>query len=308
MDKLVSKIVSLFSNFFDMSDQMKNNIITTLIVFFVLYFIQHIILFIAYKRNDDIKFRYQWKKISSYIKYTLLIIILAKIWLSGFKSIITFLGLLSAGLAIALKDLVANIVGWAFILWRRPFEAGDRIQIGDISGDVIDIRIFQFSLMEIGNWVNADQSTGRILHINNGKVFSEHVANYSKGLHYIWNEIPVLFTFESNWKEAKKKLLEIADSHDENLSSEVAKKVRNAAKKYMIFYSKFTPIIYTSVKDSGILLTIRYLCDPRKRRVSEQLIWEDILDFVNASNNIDFAYPTIRYFNNISEGKKPNNN
>ena len=64
-------------------------------------------------------------------------------------------------------------------------------------------RIFMFTLMEIGNWVDADQSTGRVIHIPNGKVFKEVLANYSKGFQYIWNEIPVLVTFESNWKKAK---------------------------------------------------------------------------------------------------------
>ncbi len=81
---------------------------------------------------------------------------------------------------------------------------GDRIQVGNFAGDVIDLRIFQFTLMEIGNWVDADQSTGRVIHIPNGKVFTEMLANYSKGFHYIWNEIPFLVTFESNWKKQKK--------------------------------------------------------------------------------------------------------
>jgi small-conductance mechanosensitive channel len=125
--------------------------------------------------------------------------LLAWIWVEELLSLSTFLGLVSAGLAIALREPLINLMGWAFIVWRRPFEMGDRIEIGGQAGDVIDMRVFQFTLLEIGNWVDADQSTGRAIHVPNGKVFSESLANYSKGLAYIWNEIPVRVTFESDW-------------------------------------------------------------------------------------------------------------
>lgn len=71
----------------------------------------------------------------------------------------------------------------------------------------------------------------------------------------------------------------------------------------MIFYKKLTPVVYTTVKDCGVMLTIRYLCAPRKRRGSEQEIWEDILDAFAAHDDIDFAYPTQRFYNNHTEGK-----
>src|SRR5436309_2546056 len=133
-------------------------------------------------------------------------------------AIATFLGLFTAGLAIALKDIVANLAGWAYIVWRRPFDVGDRVQIGPHAGDVIDLHLFQFTLNEIGNWVKADQSTGRIIHIPNGKVLSEPLANYDKGFRYIWNEIPVVISFESDWKQAKRLLEAIVVKHAEHLT------------------------------------------------------------------------------------------
>jgi len=232
------------------------------------------------------------------------VFLIGRLWFSGFQSIATYLGLLSAGIAIALKDVVSNFAGWLFIISRRPFSVGDRIQIGDHAGDVIDTRFFQFTLMEIGNWVNADQSTGRIIHIPNGMVLSEVLANYSKGFQYIWNEIPVLITFESNWKKAKKILQKIADKDAEQLSKAAEKRVKEASKKFMILYSRLTPIVYTSVQDSGVLLTIRYLCEPQRRRDSEQAIWEDVLKEFVGHEDIDFAYPTQRFYNNQFERKR----
>ena len=125
----------------------------------------------------------------------------------------------------------------------------------------------------------------------------------AKGFEYIWDEIPVLITFESNWKKAKLCLLEIADKHALHLSQEAEKRVRKAAKKFMIFYSKLTPTVYTSVRDCGVLLTIRFLCTPRQRRGTEQALWEDILEKFSQCPDIDFAYPTQRFYNNVLEGK-----
>jgi len=254
-------------------------------------------------RGREVQVQYRVRKIVAYITWPLAFLVIGRIWFAGFEAVSTYLGLLSAGLAIALQSPLVNLAGWAFILWRQPFKVGDRIQIGEHRGDVIDQRIFMFSLMEIGNWVDADQSTGRVLHIPNGKIFNEVLANYGHGFQYIWNEIPVLLTFESDWRTAQQLLMAVANQHGTLISNVAQQQLREAAKKYMIFYKTLTPTVYTSVRDSGVLLTVRYLCDPRKRRGSEQEIWEAVLDAFAQHENIDFAYPTQRYYNNEREGK-----
>ena len=104
------------------------------------------------------------------------------IWFAGLERLATFAGILGAGLAVALHDTIANIAGFLFIMLRRPFEVGDRIEIEGVAGDVIDIRVFQFSLLEIGNWVDADQSTGRIVQVPNGKVLTRCDRELQQGL------------------------------------------------------------------------------------------------------------------------------
>ena len=113
----------------------------------------------------------------------------------------------------------------------------------------------------------------------------------------------MLITFESNWKKGKEILLDIVRNKTENISEEAEKRVKESSKRYMIFYSKLTPTVYTNVKESGILLTIRYLCKPRRRRGTQEDIWEDILAAFEGCEDIDFAYPTRRYYDNIREGK-----
>lgn len=179
------------------------------------------------------------------------IFFLGRVWFKEFQPIATFLGLLSAGLAIALKDPIVNLAGWLFILWRRPFIVGDRIQIGIHAGDVIDARIFQFTLMEIGGWVAADQNTGRIIHIPNSKVITEPQINYTEGcFDYIWNEIPVLMTFESNWKIAMEILGEIAERHAGRLVSPAQFKMKESSRQFMIFSPNLAPSVFTSVAES----------------------------------------------------------
>lgn len=251
------------------------------------------------RRIKDPRILYQWRKGIGYVSFGLAILILGRPWVPELQNISTFLGIVTAGVAVALKEPLVDLVGWAFVLSRQPFKVGDRIQIGDHAGDVIDIRIFQFTLMEIGNWVAADQSTGRVIHVPNGRVFQETVANYSRGFQHLWNEVPVLITFESDWEQAKHMLLTIANRHAEHLSDTAQFRLQEAAQKYMIFYSKLTPTVYTSVRESGILLTIRYLCEPRQRRGTEQAIWEDILRAFAQEDNISFAYPTQRFIATI---------
>jgi small-conductance mechanosensitive channel len=255
------------------------------------------------RRIEDVQRRYALTKTSNYVFGIVFVVATMMIWFGGLTGWSAYLGLVSAGLAIALQDPLVDLVGWIFISVRRPFEVGDRIEIGGQRGDVIDQRLFQFSLVEIGNWVDADQSTGRIIHIPNGRVFREPTANYTAGFKFIWEEIPVMVTFESDWERAKQILSEIAGQHSALPNEEAAREVRRASRKYMIFFEHLTPIVWTHVADSGVVLTLRFICEPRRRRSTTTRVWEEILKAFANEATIDFAYPTTRYYDNRAEGK-----
>lgn len=288
---------------FGISHAVQIKILASIVAILILWVLHFASARVFSPRLSDIYVRYRARKTTGYIVFLVGVVVLARIWFRGFGSLTTFLGLLSAGLAIAMKDPLTNLAGWIYLIWRRPFEVGDRVEIGPHSGDVVDIRFFQFTLLEVGRWVDADQSTGRIINIPNGMVFTHPQANYSKGFEYIWNEIPVLVTFESNWKKAKAILAEIAADRADGLSKAAEESIRRAANEFMILYSKLTPTVYTSVRDSGVMLTIRYLCEPKRRRDTAEEIWEDILRAFAECSDIEFAYPTERRFNSAVEGK-----
>lgn len=292
----MTDLTDYIRNFLETSPAVSNKILLTLGVVLVLWLVRLIAVRIINQKLPEARHKYKWRKNLTYITAFLGILIVGRIWFQGLQSLATFLGLLSAGLAIALKDPVSDLAGWLFIIWRKPFNVGDRIQLGDVKGDVIDIRVFKFSVLEIGNWVRSDQSTGRVVHLPNHKVFSDSLANYTSDFEFIWNELEVLVTFESDWEKAKTILQELADQHLEEFVNTAQKQVRRAQKSYLIYYRHLTPIVYTDVRDSGICLTIRHLSNPRQRRSLSEALWEDILRSFAQHEDIELAYPTMRIY------------
>ncbi len=271
-------------------------IVFSLVAIVFTYLITLTIVHIINKTVKDLKRKYTLRKFTAYIATFICILAIILIWIKSAASVTTIISVLAAGLTLALHQPITSIAGWLLILVRRPYETGDRIAIGNISGDVIDIRLFYTSILEIGNWVDADQSTGRIIHCPNGKVFTEPIFNYTRGFEYIWNEIKIVVTFESNWKKAKDIILDIGSKDYVELGEKVRDRIERMSKKYMIHYGKLTPIVWTKIVDFGVELTLRYLTEARKRRSTQDAICQDILEKFNKEPDIDFAYPTYRIY------------
>jgi small-conductance mechanosensitive channel len=276
-------------------------LIETAALLFILLLLRTLLLGVVRRQIADDRSRYHWRKGITYALAVIGLFLAGRIWFLGFRSIATFLGIAAAGFVIALREPISSVAAWFFLIWRRPFVVGDRIQVDDNIGDVIDVRIFQFSLLEVGNWVGADQSTGRVIHVPNNVVFNEPVANYTRGFPYIWNELELIITFESNWRAAKQVLLEAVREHGHSLSEDAEAEVLALGRRFMIFYTTLAPTVYTRISERGIAFSIRYVCDPRGRRDSEQAIWEAVLEAFADRDDIDLAYPTRRVFDRSRE-------
>ena len=270
------------------------NLIWTIAVFTVIYISKNLILRTIHSKWYQTDRYFKVKRVINTIAFLMVLIALALIWVDTTGSVLTFIGLFSAGLALALKELILNIAGWMYILLRQPFFVGDRIEISGIKGDVIDQNIFKFRVVEIGNWVHAEQSTGRIVHIPNYKIFTDPLANYSLGFEYIWDELSVLIPFEMNWQKAKKIMQGVLEEMTEDFSADMQMQIKKASRKYLIYYNNLTPIVYTDVIDSGVRLTMRYVCKPKDRRTVNEKLWEALLVKFENESDIDFGYTTIR--------------
>ena len=237
------------------------------------------------------------RKASTYITVAASVLLLTWIWLPFFDDLGTFLGLLSAGIAIALADVFLDLAGWLFIMFRRPFRVGDRIEIGGTAGDVIDVRAFRFTLLEIKSWVDADQATGRLVHVPNGHLFKHPTANYTEGFFHIWHEMPVIITFESDWRRGEDLIREalspLAVSRKELRRQQ---EIASAAHDYFINFKELRPTVYVSTRDSGVLLTARLLVEARSRRDVEDEFWRTVLAAFETEPSVELAYPTVRTY------------
>ena len=295
-----------------LSPSVQGNLFETAVTVASLWLLRVLVLRIVARRGErvaaeDASFSrsfYQWRQGTAYVSYGLAFLLVGRIWVESFESLATVFGLISAGLAVALKDPLLNFAGWLFIVWRKPFELGDRIELGKYRGDVVGQGMFTFSLMEIGNWVDADDRTGRLLVAPNGAVFTEVIANYSKGwFEHVWNELAVIVTFESNWRAAQELLADIAMRKGADPKHVRESRADRLSQEFLFLQANCEPRVFVSVADIGVTLTLRYMCMPFERRRSAEGVWMEVLDAFGAREDIDFAYPTLRTFNHRTEGK-----
>ena len=267
-----------------------NSFLALGILYLILFFIRRFI------NSLDIKIQeqYEYRKRVGYATWFIYFIILIPIWAESTKQWATIFSVMSAGIALALSPVLLNLAGWIYIITRRPYKTGDRIELGKVIGDVIDIRVLHTSLLEIGNWVDGEQGTGRLVRLPHGQIFKNALYNYTQGFEYIWNELSIVVTFESDWKKAKEILLEFGKQESQEIQEQVKRKIKRMSEKYMIYFKKFTPIIYTKIEDNGVKLTLRFLTDVKKRRSGEDSLSTKILDAINKNDTVNFAYPTYR--------------
>ena len=215
-------------------------------------------------------------------------------------------GLFLAGIAISLRDVFSNFVGWLIINSQKGFSHGDRITIGGVvSGDVIDIGVLRTTLVEIGEWVHADQSTGRLVTIPNSLILNHPVHNYTEGHDLIWNELLITVTFESDWEKAEKIILEIAEKDFEMKKDSILERLRKVRKRYLLRYNFVTPKVYVTVADSGVQLSLRYMVSARRRRTMDDEFSREILRQFAKESSISLAYPTMRIYRNNESAEKP---
>src|ERR1700689_3078174 len=154
--------------------------------------------------------RYKVRKLIVFSGYFSILLFLAFLFEDRLGRLSFAFGIAGAGVAVALQDVVASIAGAFSIGFSKLYAVGDRVQIGDTRGDVIDIGLLRTTLMETGNWVSRDLYNGRIVRIPNSAVLKGSVFNYSQGFQFIWDEIKVTFTAASDCLLAKEVLLRVS--------------------------------------------------------------------------------------------------
>lgn len=242
--------------------------------------------------------RYRARKIVSFFFYLIAALVLASIYSSRLGGFTVALGVAGAGIAFALQEVIASVAGWVAISFGNFYATGDRVQLGGIKGDVIDIGMLRTTLMEMGQWVDGDLYNGRIVRIANSYVFKEPVFNYSADFPFLWDEIRLPVRFGSDWKLAKTMLVAVADEvcKDYALRSKAA--WSEAVQKYRLEDAKVEPMVTMIANDNWLEFTLRYVVDYRRRRTVKDQLFTRILEEVDGSKDrIRLASATFELVN-----------
>lgn len=228
----------------------------------------------AHMPMSDKKKFFRNRKVRIIITVVSIIVILLA-WGEKLNGVITIVSFVSAGIAIAIREIIFNFFAGIYIRMRKPFYVEDRIEIDDIKGDVINTHGLSFEMLEIGERNDGEQSTGRIVHIPNSYVFTKTLKNYTKAFKYIWDEIKIELDLDADIDETKEKIYDILFENSE--LQETPKKMEDAVDEaileYRIYYNNLEPIIYTTIKDSHVELQLRYLVHPKKaRNVKDEIV------------------------------------
>lgn len=261
-------------------------VLISLIVIFLAYVINSATGNFILRRVSTAKDRYTLRKTASVLITVLAFASLFAIWIERTSTLFIAYGILSAGVAIALQDVLRNITGGVLLIIARPIKAGDRIQVGETTGDVLDIGSFSTTIMEIKEWVDADQYTGRIISIPNSFVLNQTIKNYTKDYSFIWDEIRILLIYGSNWKKAREIVLKTADPIVGEFESLARRELLLMGEKYFVTTYEVQTNLYMKMEENWIEMRLRYVVEPRKRRVVSNNLISNILEALEKEDDI----------------------
>lgn len=256
------------------------------------------------KNIKDLKPRYSFRKAVSIIYMAVFLITIVAIWVESPEALLVTYGLIAAGIAVALQDLFKSLAGGIILFVTRIYKVGDRVQINSKEGDVIDIDLLYTTILEMKEWVDGDQATGRLTMVPNSVVLSGVINNYTKDNNFMWDEIRVPVTYESNWRKAMKIMQDIATKETKDVAKKAEKDISKIREKYYFTGRPVDPQVFVGLTDNWINLTVRYVTLVRGRRGLKSNLSLMILEEIEKSKDVKIASATLTVTNVTGQKKK----
>lgn len=248
-------------------------------------------LFSKIKDNDN---RYRAKKFGSFIGDFLTILLVTIVFSDKLGGLTVAFGVAGAGIAFALQEVIASFAGWLAIMFGGFYKSGDRVQLGGIKGDVMDIGVLRTTIMETGQWVDGDLYNGRIVLIANSFVFKEPVFNYSGDFPFLWDEIKIPIQYGSNYDKTKEILEKVGIEIAGDLTRQSREKWNDLQTKFRLEDAQTEPMVSLVANDNWVEYTLRYVVSYKKRRATKTALFTNILKQIEATNGeIKFASATF---------------
>ncbi len=234
--------------------------------------------------------RYRVRKFISFLGYLLAVVVIATVYSDKLGGLTVALGVAGAGIAFALQEVIASVAGWFAINFSNFYKTGDRVQLGGIRGDVIDIGMLRTTLMEVGEWVRGDLYNGRLVRIANSFVFKEPVFNYSGEFPFLWDEITVPVRHTSDRVLARQILEKVATEVIGEYTDFAKTAWRDLVGRYLIENARIEPMVTMTADENWLTFTLRYVVDFKKRRGTKDQLFQRILDEFDATaGKVSFA-------------------
>ncbi len=238
--------------------------------------------------------RYRAKKFGSFIGFFLTIILITVVYSNKLGGLTVALGVAGAGIAFSLQEVITSFAGWLAIILGGFYKSGDRVQLGGIRGDVMDIGVLRTTLMETGQWVDGDLYNGRIVLIANSYVFKEPVFNYSGDFPFLWDEIKIPIQYGSNYEKTTEILLKVGNEVAGDLSTKSRSQWQELKSKYRLEEAQTEPMVSLVANDNWVEYTLRYIVNYKKRRATKTALYTKILTAIDATQGeIKFASATF---------------
>lgn len=234
--------------------------------------------------------RYRVRKILATAAYITVLLFIAMLFADRLKEFGPAVGFVGAGLVVALQDIIISIGGFLAITFSSLYRVGDRIQVNETKGDVVDISVMRTTLMEIGNWVTGDIYNGRIVRIPNSTVLKGLVFNYSQGFRFVWDEINVRFKAGSNQSQAREMLLRIGRDAISDYLVEAHEGWRHMNENYVVETPLLEPTVALQATSGTLEFCLRYIVDYTRRTVVRDALFTRIVDEVaNSRGELEWA-------------------
>lgn len=227
--------------------------------------------------------RYKVRKFVNFLGYGIIVVTILTVFSNQLTGFTVFLGVAGAGIAFALQEVIASIAGYIIIHTSNFYKVGDRVLVGGIKGDVIDIGILRTSLMEIGEWVNGDLYNGRITRVANSFIFSQPVHNYSGEFPFIWDEMTVPIKTHCDFEYATEVFSGVMNDMKNEYAINAQQHWDKMTEKFLIENAKVDPMISMTFNENWITFTLRYVVDYKARRSTKDLLSRQVLKAIHNS-------------------------
>jgi small-conductance mechanosensitive channel len=238
--------------------------------------------------------RYRVRKIVTFAGYGAAAILVAVVFKDRLGGLAVVFGVAGAGVAFALQEVITSVAGWLAVSFGGFYTVGDRVQLGGIQGDVIDIGILRTTVMEIGGWISGDQYNGRVVRIANSFVFKEPVFNYSGDFPFLWDEIKIPVKYGSDYRLARTILEGAAAAVVGDFVPPARAAWGHVVRTYRVEDARLEPMVLVLANDNWVEFTLRYVVEYKKRRTTKTDLFERILDeFAASEGRVAVASTTL---------------